>query len=103
VKQKAGIAVLEGSSRSKGERFMAMAAALQNEIWLQATNYSVVSLNSKLSPYIPELTMALRNGVPAYPDSGRDGFYDVELNHGWGYIHVHDDARTVYMVAFSRN
>jgi hypothetical protein len=82
---------------------MAMAAAVQNEVWLKANNYNVVSLNSKLSPYVPELAMAIRNGVPAYPDHGREGFYDVELNNGWTYIHVHDDARTVYLVAFSRN
>ena len=82
---------------------MAMAAAVQNEIWLQANNYKVVSLNSKLSPYIPELRMALHDGVPAYPDLGREGFYDLELTNGWTYIHVHDDAHTVYLVAFSRN
>ncbi len=80
------------------------AAALQNDtIWLQSGNYNVVSLNSKLSSHIPELKRALKIGVPAYPDNSRDGFYDVELNDGWSYIHVHDNARTVYLVAYSRN
>ena len=80
------------------------AAALQNDtIWLQSTNYNVVSLNSKLSSHVQELEKALKVGIPAFPDNGRNGFYDVELNNGWSYIHVHDSARTVYLVAFSRN
>ena len=83
---------------------MASAAALQNDtIWLQANNYSVVSLNSKLSSHVQELAGAIRQGVSAYPDDHRDGFYDVELDNGWSYIHVRDDARTVYLVAYSRN
>jgi hypothetical protein len=83
---------------------MASAAAIQNDtIWLQPTGYSIVSLNSKLSSRVPELARALRNGVPALPDSGRDGFYDVEVGGGWNYIHVHDTARTVYLVAYSQN
>jgi len=80
------------------------AAAIQNDtIWLQPTGYSIVSLNSKLSSHVPELARALRNGVPGLPDSNRGGFYDVETDGGRSYIHIHDHARTVYLVAFSRN
>ncbi len=80
------------------------AVALQNDtLWLETRNYGVVALNDKLSAYVPELAKALGQGVPAFPDNSRDGFYDVELSSGWSYIHVHDDARTVYLVAFSRN
>ena len=83
---------------------MASAAAIQNDtIWLQPTGYSIVSLNSKLSTHVPELARALGNGVPGLPDTSRDGFYDVELDGGRSYIHIHDNARTVYLVAFSRN
>jgi hypothetical protein len=32
----------------------------------------------------------------------RANFYDVELPAGWAYIHVRDDKRTVYLVAYSR-
>jgi hypothetical protein len=83
---------------------MASAAAIQNDtIWLQPKDYSIVSLNPKLSSHVPELARALRNGVPALPDNSRDGFYDVELDGGRSYIHIHDNARRIYLVAFSRN
>ncbi len=83
---------------------MTAAAAIQNNtIWLEASNYDVVALNTKLSSHVSELSNALRQGVPACPDSSREGFYDVELPSGWSYIHVHDGARTVYLVAFSPN
>ena len=83
---------------------MSMAAAIQSDtIWLKSGNYNVVPLNSRLLEHVPELAGALRNGVPAYPDNNRADFYDVELNSGWTYVHVRDDAKTVYLVAFSRN
>ena len=83
---------------------MTTAAALQNgTIWLESANYHVVPLNDKLSSHVTELKRELRAGIPAYPDNSRTGFYDVELNNGWAYVHVHDVARTVYLVAFSRN
>ena len=83
---------------------MSCAAAVQNEtIWLQSGNYQIVPLNAKLAAHIPELMHAIHRGVPAYPDNSRPGFYDLELANGWSYIHVHDSARTVYLVAFSRN
>jgi hypothetical protein len=83
---------------------MSAAAALQNDTtWLEPRNYDVVALNPKLSSHVSELKNALRNGVPACPDTNREGFYDVELSSGWSYIHVHDGAQTVYLVAFSRN
>jgi hypothetical protein len=40
--------------------------------------------------------------VPAYPDTSRRNFYDVELPSGWAYIHIRDDKQTVYLVAYSR-
>ena len=83
---------------------MTTAAALQNDtIWLESTNYHVVALNEKLSSHVSELKRELRSGIPAYTDHSRDGFYQQELINGWAYIHVHDAARTVYLVAFSRN
>jgi hypothetical protein len=83
---------------------MSMAAALQNDtIWLESANYHVLPLNEKLSWLVQELRNELRAGIPAYPDNSRQGFYDVELKNGWAYIHVHDAAQTVYLVAFSRN
>ena len=82
---------------------MIAAACVQDSLWLQMPNYDVVPLNAKLQSYVPELTNALKEGVPAHEDHSRPNFYDVELTSGWSYVHVHDEARTVYLVAFSRN
>ena len=80
-----------------------MATALQSDaIWLRASNYNVEALNSRLSGRVAELKQALEAGLPACPDMNRRNFYDVELPSGWAYIHVREDAETVYLIAFSR-
>jgi hypothetical protein len=81
-----------------------MSAAVQyDSVWLRPSDYEVAPLNSKLASRVPELVRALENGLPAYPDGSRQDFYDVELENGWAYIHVHDDRRMVYLVAYTRN
>ena len=81
---------------------MTAATAAQNDtIWLRA-DYDVAPLNDKLSTRISELKRALHSGVPAYPDTSRRNFYDVELPSGWAYIHIRDDKQTIYLVAYSR-
>jgi hypothetical protein len=77
------------------------APALQSDAtWLRAPEYNVAALNSKLADRVAELKRALRAGLPAFVDMNRKGFYDVELPGGWAYIHVRDDKRTVYLVAY---
>jgi hypothetical protein len=83
---------------------MTCAATIQNDaIWLESRDFEVMPLNARLMPRVQELREALRQGAAAYPDHSRENFYDVELKSGWSYIHVRDDARTVYLVAFSRS
>ena len=61
-----------------------MATAVQSDsIWLRATKYNVAALNSKLAGRVSELRYALEAGLPAYPDTNRGDFYDVELPNGW--------------------
>jgi len=80
-----------------------MATAVQSDaIWLRAADYNVAALNSKLAGRVAELKSGLERGLPACPDLNRRGFYDVELPSGWAYIHVREDAETVYLIAFSR-
>jgi hypothetical protein len=81
---------------------MPATATQSDSIWLSAANYNVAPLNAKLDARIPELKRSLQAGIPAYPDTNRRDFYDVELPNGWAYIHVRDDNRTVYLVAYSR-
>lgn len=71
-------------------------------VWLSPTNYRVAPLNPKLADRVSELERALESGLPAYPDTSRKDFYDVELDNGWAYIHVLDNRQTVYLVAYSR-
>ncbi len=79
------------------------AAALQNEtIWLRHDGFRVMALNPKLAARASELKKALNSGLPAYPDTNRPDFYDVELPTGWAYIHVREDRQAVYLVAYSR-
>jgi hypothetical protein len=80
---------------------MTAAAVQYDSVWLRAANYEVAPLNARVSGRVSELKRALESGIPAYPDTNRANFYDVELPDGWAYIHVHDDNQTVYLVAFS--
>jgi hypothetical protein len=70
--------------------------------WLRIPDYQIAALNERLAGRVPELKHALQSGLSAYPDMSRENFYDVELPTGWAYIHVRDDKRVVYLVAYSR-
>ena len=83
---------------------MNFAAAAQFEgIWLQSWNYAVVPLKPQLARHVLELEQAIQLGVSASPDLRRPDFYEVELENGRAYIHVRDDNRIVYLVAYSRS
>jgi hypothetical protein len=80
-----------------------MAAAIQfDTTWLRLPDYEVSALNAKLAGRVPELRYALQTGSAVYPDASRQNFYDVELPTGLAYIHVRDDKRMVYLIAYSR-
>lgn len=81
---------------------MNSAVAVQFDAIWRSQNYEVVPLNPRLAGRICELQRAIERGSLAYPDLSRHDFYDVELENGWAYIHVRDDAQTVYLVAYSR-
>ena len=80
---------------------MSIAAIQPDTMWLRTQHYEIASLNMKLAGRVPEVKRALESGLPAYADQNRANFYDVELPSGWAYIHVRDDNRTVYLIAFS--
>jgi len=89
-------------SLNEGKEQMTASAIQSDTTFLRIPNYEIAALNLKLSGRLPELKHALAAGLYAYPDTNRLNFYDVELPTGWAYIHVHDDKRTVYLVAYSR-
>ncbi len=69
---------------------------------LWGNDYGVTPLNARSASHVSELKRALDTGVLAYPDASRLNFYDVELPTGWAYIHVREETRTVYLVAYSQ-
>src|SRR5215813_522129 len=70
-------------------------------IWLRYANYQVIPLNPRLRGHIPELECSIQRGISAHPDWQRQDFYILELRSGWAYIHVRENANTVYLVAYS--
>ena len=70
-------------------------------VWLRLHDYRVASLKPEFAEHAIELERAIRKGIPAYPDPARADFYDVALEDGWAYIHVHRDGHVVYLVAHS--
>src|SRR5215468_6325559 len=68
-------------------------------IWLKLPNYRVLPLSSQLDG-CADFQEEINHGIPACPDVHRADFYDVELDDGWAYIHVREDLRIVYLVAY---
>jgi len=76
-------------------------ASKPSDIRLQRRNYRIVPLNPSVDAPISELAVAIDQGVSARPDLSRLDFYEVDLEDGWAYVHLHDDARVAYLVAYS--
>jgi hypothetical protein len=75
----------------------------ENTVWLRLPGYHVVALKPELDDHAAELERTIHQGIPAYPDLARADFYDVALEKGWAYIHVHRDRHAVYVVAHFRS
>jgi hypothetical protein len=73
-----------------------------NSIWLRESGYKVSTLKPALTNLLPALQRALERGLAAHADESHRNFYEIELADRWAYIYVHDDRRTVYLVACSR-
>jgi hypothetical protein len=74
---------------------------LPDAIWLRRENYHVMPLNTRLVRHTVEVERAIERGISARPDAHRDDFYVIELATGCVYIHVRENAKTVYVVAYS--
>jgi hypothetical protein len=73
----------------------------RNPVWLKLCDYHVAALKPEHDERTLELEWAIQRGIPAYPDLTRVDFYDVALEEGWAYIHVHRDGHAVYLIAYS--
>ena len=71
----------------------------KEQVWLKLPGYRVAALKSEFSEHAIQLKRAIHEGVLGYPDPARADFYDVALEWGMAYIHVHREGRAVYLVA----
>lgn len=69
-------------------------------IWVEHNDYEIVALNPLLHEPALMLEKAIRGGTSARPDSIRPGFFDIDLADGWAYVHIRDEARVAYLVAY---
>ena len=72
-----------------------------NEVWLQCSGYKVLPLNRSLYAVAQRLERMIESRLYAKADSRRRDFYDVELTDGWAYIHIRDQVRTIYLIAYA--
>ena len=84
---------------------MKIMKAAQRLTWLK-TDDPVIPINSSTSPSIwqhqREVETALRLGVTAIADDKRPGFYEIEVNSNWYYIHIPSRISGVYLVAVGK-
>ena len=70
-------------------------------IWLRRKTYRVMPLNPRLVGHVLEVESAIDRGISALRDVRRSDFYVIELQTGLAYIHIRENAKTVYVVAYS--
>jgi hypothetical protein len=71
-----------------------------DRIWLTLRGYHVAALKPEFREAAMALEREINEGVSVHPDPARTDFYDVALEGGSAYIHVHRDRRTVYVIAY---
>ena len=71
-----------------------------DRIWLTLRGYRVAALKPEFREAAMELEREINEGVFAHPDPARPDFYDVALEGGSAYIHVHCDGGAVYLIAY---
>lgn len=77
------------------------------ETWLQSNDPVVPVNNSRastasLKDSLTEIRTALTKGVCGVPDRNRSGFYEIEIEDGWYYIHIPEHIARVYLIAAAR-
>jgi len=78
---------------------MKATSCLKTFEWLKTSEPIVAVGPSVPSELLTRLRGALQDGVDAVPDWKRPGFYDVEIDDCWYYIHLPNHLPRVYLVA----
>jgi hypothetical protein len=66
--------------------------------WLK-TNHPVSAMNRAMQDHLPVVEWALREGIQATPDRNRAGFYELEVDQRWYYIHIPGRISGIYLIA----
>lgn len=81
------------------QKQMMLDTPIQNApVWFRSKDYSVVTFNPKVTGCVLGPGWLLEKVLATCPDARRENFYDIEVENGWFYVHVHDDNRTVYVI-----
>jgi|SRR5579884_2572340 len=72
-------------------------------IWFRTSDHRIIPLNASLQRSAATLQDALAQGVSLQSDPLRRDFYEVSFDNGWAYIHLREDLRTIYLVAFAKS
>ena len=78
---------------------MKAAMSLNTSEWLKSSDPVMPVGSSMASDVLSTVGTALSKGVCGIPDMKRSGFYDVEIEGRWFYIHIPDRLSKVYVVA----
>ena len=70
-------------------------------VCLQCSGYKVLPLHRSLRAIAQKLERAIESRLYARADSSRCDFYDVELSGGLAYVHIRDQVRTIYLIAYA--
>jgi hypothetical protein len=72
---------------------------LKTNPWIK-TSDPVVPMNSSIDlEHLNALRAALAAGVCVDPDPNRPGFYDVQVDSRWFYIHIPRNLSRVYLIS----
>jgi len=67
-------------------------------VWLRSKDYRVVTLNPRIAASILGLERLPGKVLATCPDIRRKDFYNIEMENGWSYVHIHHGTRTVYLI-----
>ena len=76
---------------------------LSGPIAKQFRHYAFEAFKPELKDRLPQLVRLLSEQGLGAPDRKRKGFYNLQDEGHWCYIHVHEASRTIYLVGYRRS
>ncbi len=69
----------------------------------QFERYAFEAFKPELKDRLPQLVSLLNEQGLGEPDRKRKGFYNLQDQEHWYYVHVHEALRKIYLVGYRRN